>query len=80
MKLSDFATLDLLRQNHPAWRMLRSDPAPPVASFLNRTFIVPNLRVMPQADLTERLEDQLFDVREAASRRFHDDRQNRRRY
>jgi hypothetical protein len=32
----DFATLDLLRQSHPAWRLLRSDHAPLVASFLQR--------------------------------------------
>jgi hypothetical protein len=42
--------------------------------------MVPHLRVTPQADQPERLEDQFFDVREAASRRFPDDRQNRRRY
>jgi len=40
----DYATLDLLRQNHPAWRLLRSDHAPLVASFLERAFIAPNVR------------------------------------
>ncbi|HRD94496.1 MAG TPA: DUF3375 family protein, partial [Accumulibacter sp.] len=49
----DFVTLDLLRQNHPAWRLLRSDHAPLVASFLERVFIAPNVRVMAQADLAE---------------------------
>ena len=42
----DYSTLDLLRQNHPAWRLLRSDHAPLVASFLQRVFIAPNLRVI----------------------------------
>lgn len=60
----DYATLDLLRQNHPAWRLLRSDHAPLVASFLQRVFIVPNVRVMAQADLSEALEDELFALRE----------------
>jgi hypothetical protein len=60
----DYATLDLLRQNHPAWRLLRSDHAPLVASFLQRVFITPNLRVMAQADLAEALEDELFVLRE----------------
>jgi hypothetical protein len=60
----DYSTLDLLKQKHPAWRMLRSDHAPLIASFLNRTFIVPNVRVLSQADLTERLEDHLYDLRE----------------
>ncbi|CAK0774485.1 DUF3375 domain-containing protein [Gammaproteobacteria bacterium] len=60
----DYANLDLLRQNHPAWRLLRSDHAPLVASFLHRVFIVPNVRVMTQADLAEALEDELFGLRE----------------
>jgi hypothetical protein len=32
----DFNTLDLLRQNHPAWRLLNSHHAPLVVSFLHR--------------------------------------------
>ncbi len=60
----DYATLDLLRQSHPAWRLLRSDHAPLVGSFLQRVFIAPNVRVMTQADLAEALEDELFALRE----------------
>lgn len=60
----DYATLDLMRQSHPAWRLLRSDHAPLVASFLQRVFIEPNVRVMAQADLAEALEDELFALRE----------------
>jgi len=60
----DYATLDLLRQSHPAWRLLRSDHAPLIASFLQRVFIAPNVRVMVQADLAEALEDELFALRE----------------
>jgi len=60
----DFPTLELLRRDHPAWRLLRSDHAPLVASFLHRTFIVPNVRAMAQADLVEALEDTLFALRE----------------
>lgn len=60
----DYLTLDLLRQNHPAWRLLRSDHAPLVASFLHRAFIVPNLRVMAQSNLAEALEDELYALRE----------------
>ncbi len=56
----DHTTLDALRQNHPAWRLLRADSAPLVASFLQRVFITPNVRVMAQADLVEALEDELF--------------------
>lgn len=60
----DYSTLDRLRQSHPAWRLLRSDHAPLVASFLRRVFISPNVRVMAQADLAEALEDELFALRE----------------
>ncbi|WP_302504387.1 DUF3375 domain-containing protein [Geoalkalibacter halelectricus] len=60
----DFQTLELLRRNHPAWRLLRSDHASLVASFLHRVFIAPNVRTMAQADLAEALEDELFALRE----------------
>jgi hypothetical protein len=60
----DYTTLALLRQNHPAWRLLRSDHAPLVSGFLHRVFIAPNVREMAQADLAEALEDELFALRE----------------
>ena len=60
----DYTTLDQLRQSHPAWRLLRSDHAPLVASFLQRVFIAHNVRVISQADLAEALEDELFAMRE----------------
>ena len=60
----DYDTLHLLRQNHPAWRLLRSDHAPLIAAFLQRVFIIPNLRVMPQNDLLESLRDELFALHE----------------
>jgi hypothetical protein len=60
----DYSTLELLRQSHPAWRLLRSDHAPLIASFLQRVFITPNVRVIVQADLAEALEDELFALRE----------------
>ena len=59
----DFATLDTLRTHHPAWRLLRSDHAPLVASFLHRVFVAPNVRVMAAADLAERLTDELYALR-----------------
>ncbi len=60
----DYITLDLLRQNHPAWRLLRAQHAPLVASFLQRVFVEPNVRNVSQADLVEALEDELFALRE----------------
>ena len=59
----DFTTLDALRTHNPAWRLLRSDHAPLVASFLQRVFVTPNVRVMPAADLAEALEDELYALR-----------------
>jgi len=64
----DYSDLEVLKQHHPAWRLLRSDHAPLVASFLYHAFIAPNVRVMAQADLAEKLEDQLFDLRERLGR------------
>ena len=61
----DYATLDSLRRNHPAWRLLDSPHAPLVASFLHQAFVAPNMRVMAQADLVEKLEDTLFSLRQS---------------
>jgi len=60
----DHTTLTTLRDRHPAWRLLASPHAPLVASFLRRVFVAPNVRVMPEADLAEALEDELFALRE----------------
>ena len=60
----DYDTLDHLRAHHPAWRLLRSDHAALVASFLHRVFIAPNERTLAQSDLAEALEDELFALRE----------------
>ncbi len=59
----DFSSLDTLRLRHPAWRLLRSDHAPLVASFLQRVFVIPNVRAMAAADLSEALEDELYALR-----------------
>jgi flagellar motility protein MotE (MotC chaperone) len=60
----DFAALETLRAHHPAWRLLRSDHAPLVASFLHRVFVKPNARVIAAADLAEALEDELYALRQ----------------
>ena len=60
----DHSTLATLRDRHPAWRLLASPHAPLVASFLHRVFVLPNVRVMSEADLAEALEDELFALRE----------------
>lgn len=60
----DYTTLASLRDHHPAWRLLASPHAPLVSSFLHRVFVLPNVRVMAEADLAEALEDELFSLRE----------------
>ena len=60
----DFLTLDRMRQSHPTWRLLCSDHASLVTSFLYRVFVTPNVRVISQADLAEALEDELFSLRQ----------------
>ncbi|NOT12843.1 MAG: DUF3375 domain-containing protein [Methylococcaceae bacterium] len=60
----EYLTLNQLRKTHPAWRVLIADHAPLIASFLDRVFIQPNVRVMSQADLVSKLEDSLYQLRE----------------
>lgn len=60
----DHGLLLALRERHPAWRLLASPHAALVASFLHRVFVLPNVRVMSEADLAESLEDELFTLRE----------------
>ncbi len=59
----DFETLERLRQSHPAWRLLKADNAALVASFLQRTFLKPNVRSLPESELELKLEDYLFHLR-----------------
>jgi flagellar motility protein MotE (MotC chaperone) len=60
----DYQSLDTLRQNHPAWRLLASPHAPLIVSFFQKTFVEQNVRVMSLADLVEALEDELFHLRD----------------
>ena len=60
----DHSTLELLRRQHPAWRLLAADSAPLIASFLHQVFVLPNSRVMAQTQLAEALDDQLRVLRQ----------------
>jgi len=60
----DYQTIELLRREHPAWRLLMADNAPLIVSFLHRSFIAPNLRSLPEGELIAQLEDYLFHLRE----------------
>lgn len=60
----DYAVVEALQDNHPAWRLLRAEQAPLIVSFLYRVFIAPNERVIAQSDLAEALEDELYGIKE----------------
>jgi Protein of unknown function (DUF3375) len=60
----DYATLELLRLQHPAWKLLRAEHAPLISSFLQRVFVLPNVRAISQADLAEALDDELYSLRQ----------------
>jgi hypothetical protein len=60
----DYLTLESLRANHPAWRLLAARNAPLIISFLQRAFLTPNVRTMGTADLAEALEDELYGLRQ----------------
>lgn len=61
----DYATLDLLRQSHPARRLLGSALSALVASFLNRVFVVPpsfRHRVLASNEIPETVWVDSFDA------------------
>ncbi|MDR3332469.1 MAG: DUF3375 domain-containing protein [Synergistaceae bacterium] len=59
----DYEILSELKRNNAAWRLLTADMAPLVISFLNRAFIVPNVRAITESDLAMKLDDELYDLR-----------------
>lgn len=60
----DLASLQRLRDQHPAWRLLTAAHAPLVVSFLHQAFIASNRRTESQQALALRLEDHLHAARE----------------
>lgn len=63
----DYAQLLALRQHHPAWRLLRADHAPLIASFLQQVFVAPNRRSLDARSLASLLEDRLYSLNQDAS-------------
>lgn len=64
--IMDYQQLLVQRRSHPAWRLLAADHAPMVASFLHRSFIVPNVRTIARQQLVSQLDDHLFQLHELA--------------
>jgi hypothetical protein len=70
--MSDVASMDeiaWLRDNSPAWRLLRADNAPLVLSFLHRVFVADNVRSISAAELASRLDDELYVLNQQDSAR-----------
>lgn len=59
----DYFTLEALRASHPAWRLLRAENGALVGSFLDRVFLKPNIRQMPESELARQLDDDLHRLR-----------------
>ncbi len=60
----DHDDLESMRQQHPAWRLLRADSAPFVATVLHRIFVADNARTVPESALIEAIDDELFRLRQ----------------
>ena len=60
----DYRSLENLRRTNPAWRLLLADHAPMVISFLHKAFVQPNVRAMAEPELTSKLDDHLYALRE----------------
>jgi hypothetical protein len=60
----DYASVEALRRSHPAWRLVAAEHAPLIVSFLHASFLVPNVRSLPEQELVAKLDDHLFHLRE----------------
>jgi hypothetical protein len=59
-----YEDVEVLRQRHAAWRLLRADNASLVLSFLGRVFGEENAGALPLAELAARLGDELHALNE----------------
>lgn len=56
----DYITIDLLRDRHPAWRLLRAANAPLILSFLGDFFVEGNRGATGAAEVASALDDDLY--------------------
>ena len=64
-----FDEIAWLRDNSPAWRLLRADNAPLVLSFLHRVFVADNVRSISATELASHLDDELYALNQLESER-----------
>ncbi len=70
--MADVSSVDevaWLRDNSPAWRLLRADNAPLVLSFLHQVFVADNVRSISATELSSRLDDELYALNQRESER-----------
>jgi hypothetical protein len=60
----DFNYVSELFVRNPAWRLLRLEHAPLIISFLHRTYIEPNRRILAADEFTTLLDDELYVLRQ----------------
>lgn len=56
----DHDEITYLRENSPAWRLLRADHAPLVLAVLGSIFVVDNVRTIAESDLLPRVDELLY--------------------
>jgi Protein of unknown function (DUF3375) len=71
-RVLSFDEVAWLRDNSPAWRLLRAENAPLVLSFLHQVFVAENVRSIPAAELASRLDDELhaLNQRDGQAKKF----------
>jgi len=65
-----FDEINWLRDNSPAWRLLRADHTGLVLSFLEQVFVIENVRSISAAELESRLDDVLYALNDTDGGRF----------
>jgi flagellar motility protein MotE (MotC chaperone) len=65
----NFDELAWLRDNSPAWRLLRADNGPLILSFLHRVFVADNIRSISATELASRLDDELYAINQLEGER-----------
>ena len=58
--LVEYATIDALRDRHPAWRLLRAGNSTLILSFLGEFFVEGNLGACPASEVAAALDDHLY--------------------
>jgi len=70
LAVPSFDEIAWLRDNSPAWRLLRADNAPLVLSLLNRVFVEGNVRSIPAVELASLLDDELYALNQKGGKTF----------